>query len=163
MEKCFQDQLERIDRLMKIILSDDQDSLLGAALTFEDAIFFTCQSMWHLKDWILNDPNFQAKNIEKLKADIHAKPCLLICADLANGSKHLTLTRPKVGATFTDRQGIELHTSKGIYKIYYYVICTDMNNQYYGAEIRKLLVDARRAWDEIIDVHYLSIIDGCGL
>ncbi len=105
-EKYFQNQLERIDRLMKIIRSDDQQSLLGSALTFEDAIIFTCQSIWHLKDWVLNDVNFQAKDTAKLKADIHAQKCLLVCSDLDNGSKHLMLNHPKVGATLGGRHGI---------------------------------------------------------
>jgi hypothetical protein len=113
--------------------------------------------MWHLKDWILNDPDFAAKDQTKLKADIHASPPLLVCADLANGSKHFTLDRPKVGAAFSDRQGLELSSAKGIFKVYYYVICTDKGQPYHGAEIRALLADARKAWDAIIETHCLSI------
>lgn len=158
-EKYFQDQLNRVDRLMKIILSDDQNSLLGPTLSFEDVIFFGCQSMWHLKDWILNDTNFQVKDVDKLKADIHSQKCLLVCSDLANGSKHLTLTRPKVGASFFERTGIKSYPSKGIFQIHYYVICSDGDNPYHGMEIRELLGEARKAWDKIINEHYLSTVD----
>ena len=115
--------------------------------------------MWHLKDWILNDANFQTKDTAKLKADIHAQKCLLVCADLANGSKHLMLTRPKVGAILGGRHGIMSYPSKGIYKIYYYVACANESDPYHGAEIRELLADARDTWDKIFDTHYLSIID----
>jgi hypothetical protein len=67
-ETYFQQQEQRIDRLMKIIRSDDQYSLLVDALTFYDIVIFACQCMWHLKDWILNDPECHPKAADKLEA-----------------------------------------------------------------------------------------------
>ena len=61
MEKCFQYQVERIDRLMKIVEADDPYHL-ASGLRAIDVMIFACQSMWHLKDWILNDSEFGAKD-----------------------------------------------------------------------------------------------------
>jgi hypothetical protein len=158
MERYFQAQVERIDRLMTIMRSPDQTALLGGALTFEDAVIFTCQNMWHLKDWILNDPAFHPKDTALLTKDIHSQQCLLICADLANGSRHLTLDRPKVGAIFSKSVGIHIERSKGIYRDFYYVECSNPNDPYHGVEIRELLAEAREAWERIIDSHYLSAV-----
>jgi hypothetical protein len=155
-EKHFQEQLERIDRLLKIVHSDDEHSPLGGALTFYDIVIFACQSMWHLKDWILNDPEFHPKDTKQLETDIHAEKCLLICADLANGSKHLVLKRPKVGASLWERQGIHDYPSQGIFQTFYYIVCSDHGDQYHGMEIRALLAAARQSWDTIIDRHHLS-------
>ena len=52
MEKFYQEQVERIDRLMKIVEASDPYKVISG-LSFYDVIVFTCQSMWHLKDWIL--------------------------------------------------------------------------------------------------------------
>ena len=57
MEKSYKDQVERIDRLMKILEADDLFESVGGLVPI-DVVIFTCQSMWHLKDWILNDPSF---------------------------------------------------------------------------------------------------------
>jgi hypothetical protein len=141
---------------MKIVHSDDEHSLLGGALTFYDIVIFACQSMWHLKDWILNDPEFQPKDTKQLEADIYAEKCLLVCGDLANGSKHLVLKRPKVGASLSERQGIHYDQSQGIFQIYYYIVCADDNDPYHGMEIRALLAAARQSWDTIIDTHHVS-------
>jgi len=61
MEKFYQEQVERIDRLMKIVEASDPYKVISG-LSFYDIIVFTCQSMWHLKDWILNDPHFGASD-----------------------------------------------------------------------------------------------------
>jgi hypothetical protein len=159
MERHFQEQVERIDRLMDIVRSDNEIHPVGGALTFYDIAIFACQNMWHLKDWVLNDPNFRPKDLGKLKADIHTEKSLLICADIANGSKHLTLTRSKAGFFISDREGINLNVSKRILQTYLYVVCSNETDSYHGMEIRELLSIARLAWDKIIDKHYLSIVD----
>jgi hypothetical protein len=92
--EVYQDQVERIDRLMKVVEANDPYKVISG-LSFYDIIVFTCQSMWHLNDWILNDPHFGASDQAELSKDIHATRCLLVCADIANGSKHLSLSRPK--------------------------------------------------------------------
>jgi hypothetical protein len=49
------------------------------------------EAVHHLKDWLRNDP---ASGITKADGEslIDGSPMLKLCADLANGSKHLVLT-----------------------------------------------------------------------
>lgn len=153
----YRDQLARVDRLMEIVLSADQLSLSGN-LTFEDVIAFTCVSLWHLKDWILNDVNFHADNVDELIADIHRERCLLVCADIANGAKHAVLARPKTAASVSDNQGIHLDSRAGIYQVFYYIDSADPAESYRSMEMRPFLQECRAAWGRIIKRHYMSAI-----
>lgn len=124
-----------------------------------DVTIFTCQSMWHMKDWILNDPDFGARDKNALKADIFSSRCLLACADLANGSKHLSLDRPRIGGRIADRAGVHIDSSKGIFREIHYVVCADPSDEFHGMEIRTLLRRCRDQWDSIINRHWLSYVD----
>jgi hypothetical protein len=68
--QLYQEQLARIDRLLLIIEADDPYKYFSGLL-FYDILIFTCQSMWHMKDWILNDPKFGEKDHDSLNRDIH--------------------------------------------------------------------------------------------
>jgi len=115
--------------------------------------------MWHLKDWILNDPQFGASDQAALSKDIHATRCLLVCADIANGSKHLSLSRPRVGGALSEATGLHLDTEQGICQEFYYVCCSDPADEFHGIEIRTLLRRCRDSWRQIINRHYLSQVD----
>jgi hypothetical protein len=64
---------------------------------YQDEAYAFFLNSFHLKDWLKNDPasSVAASDVE---AFISRSPSLRLCADLANGSKHLTLTRPRVDA-----------------------------------------------------------------
>lgn len=47
----------------------------------------------HLKDWIINDSEIPSVEVQNF---IEKDKYLRICADIANGTKHRELTRPKV-------------------------------------------------------------------
>ena len=84
MENSYKHQVERIDRLMKIVEADNPHELAMGLLTI-DVIMFACQSMWHLKDWILKDPKFGAKDNDEVAAaekrtstpGFRRRPCFL--------------------------------------------------------------------------------------
>lgn len=122
MEHCFQHQLQRLDRLLSIIEADDQTQVTGE-LRFYDYVIFACLCTWHLKDWVLRDPEFGARDRKHLSDEIHAARCLLVCADLANGSKHLTLHSPKTGASIGDRTGVNIDSARRVFKTLYFVTC----------------------------------------
>ena len=100
-----------------------------------------------------------ASDQAELSKDIHATRCLLVCADIANGSKHLSLSRPKVGGALSEATGLHLDTEKGICQEFYYVSCTDPADEFHGMEIRTLLRRCRDSWEQIINCHYLSQVD----
>lgn len=159
MENRFEEQVQRIERLLRIV--DAKDSLeLRGALTFYDVIIFACQSMWHLRDWILHDHEFGAADGEALKQDILAARSLSVCADIANGSKHLFLKHPKVGAgvVISDREGLHLDTRAGIFQEFIYIQCSDESDEFHGMEIRPFLHRCRDDWYAIINRHHLSSV-----
>ena len=158
MEKSYRNQVERIDRLIKILEADNLFESAGGLLPI-DVVIFACQSMWHLKDWILNDPSFGAKDNEKLKEEIHASRCLLICSDIANGSKHLSLVRSKTGGRIFDHTGTHLDPSKGIFRELFYVVCADSQDEFHGMEVREFLRCCREQWQTLINQQYLSEAD----
>lgn len=159
MANGYKDQLRRIDRLMTIVEADNFHGGIIGGLEAIDVVLFACQSMWHLKDWIRNDLNFGARDIQALEKDIHASHCLLVCADLANGTKHLSLKNPKVGARLSERSGIHYEPAKGISRDIHYVVCSNPSDEYHGMEIRDLLRRCRDEWQKIINRHYLSKVD----
>lgn len=61
-----------------------------------DAVQSFFESVHHLKDWLRNDPS---SGITKHDGDslISGSSVLQLCADLANGSKHLKLTSSRTG------------------------------------------------------------------
>jgi hypothetical protein len=65
-----------------------------------DDTYMFFQNCYHLKDWLKNDPTFG--NVKKTKQEIEDyvtnTPCLALCADICNGTKHLVLDRsPRSG------------------------------------------------------------------
>jgi hypothetical protein len=60
---------------------------------FEDDVLSFFVHCYHIKDWIvrLNRIGVTHKQVEDF---IDSKECLKICADLCNGAKHCTLTKP---------------------------------------------------------------------
>lgn len=66
-----------------------------------DTVLSFFEAIHHLKDWLVNDP---MSGITKNEAEslINRSPMLRLCADLANGSKHLSLTRSRTGDRSTD-------------------------------------------------------------
>jgi len=157
MESRFEEQVQRIVRLMRIIDAKDSSQLQGA-LTFYDVIIFACQAMWHLRDWILHDDEFGAADSEALKQDILAARSLSVCADIANGSKHLFLRHPKVGAgvAISDRDGLHLDTRAGIFQEFFYIECPDKSDEFHDMEIRPFLHRCMDNWYAIINRHHLS-------
>ena len=64
---------------------------------YQDEVYAFFQNCFHLKDWLKNDEASRtaAGDVEQL---IKKSPPLSLCADLANGSKHLTLDKLRVDA-----------------------------------------------------------------
>lgn len=159
MEEFWQQQLARIDRLLFIINLDDPPYGNATRITFFDIVMFACQNMWHLKDWVINDVNFHVKNKKDLIKNIYSSQCLMICADIANGSKHLILKNKKMGGKISKATGMHIDTRKNIFKELYYIDINDHKNKFYRMEIRDFLNDCRQEWQNIINKHNYSDIE----
>ena len=91
------------------------DAALDATLSFFEAIH-------HLKDWLGNDAS---SGLTKGDGDalIDRSLVLQLCADLANGSKHLTLTSTRTGdkSTAIVRNSVDVYLGTGTAAHRFYV------------------------------------------
>lgn len=92
-----------------------------------DALIHFFQDAFHLKDWLKGDQGEAAIGYEPARAPVAQNikgavegyvkntPELAICADIANGSKHLVLTTAKTGdlATAVTGQGVTVRLGSG--------------------------------------------------
>jgi hypothetical protein len=147
----FRDQIERVDRLLTIINSTNPYPHIGN-VEFDDLLQLAIQSMWHVKDWILNDPSLTEEEKNSVSNNIHSRRCLLICSDLANGIKHMRLRNNKTGFSFIGQTGVHLDGKKGICMRYYEIYADDPTDPYHLMEIRDLLAECRAAWGEIGEI-----------
>lgn len=77
---------------------------------YEDDVLSFFMYCYHVRDWIvrLNRVGVTAKDVDQF---INSKPCLRICTDLCNGSKHCTLTRPARSGSQPHMTGKQYSTS----------------------------------------------------
>jgi hypothetical protein len=90
------EQWDRVYRWLRRV----QESAIGRMHdsptdVYQDDVYAFFQNCYHLKDWLKNDVS-SASVVRDVEALISASPELSLCADLANGSKHLKLTRHRV-------------------------------------------------------------------
>jgi hypothetical protein len=64
---------------------------------YRDEAYTFFQNAYHLKDWLKHDPAVSASVLD-VETFVKDSQTLRLCADLCNGSKHLTLTAPKESA-----------------------------------------------------------------
>jgi hypothetical protein len=65
---------------------------------FQDDMWSFFQHCWHLKDWVKNDDTVPQAARDQVVAEAHASQILMVCRDLACGTKHLKLDDPKANA-----------------------------------------------------------------
>lgn len=159
LEHSHHEQWERVERLLQLVLAKDQTAAcLG--LRQCDLAVRCIQSMWSLKDWILNDPHFGAKNLSESKKEIFSTRILLVCSDLANGTKHFRPDNPKTDIAMSNQTGFHVDPAQGIFQERFYIIAPNANDAFHHKEIRDFLQECMDTWRRIIDKHYLSYIDG---
>jgi len=62
----------------------------------DDFCFVLLQHCWAMRDWLVVSRTFPQADVERLFASDELK----VCRDVANGMKHLRITRPSVDANF---------------------------------------------------------------
>lgn len=91
----WEDQWKRVQRRLDSVRAIYSGRAAGTESAIDDVqSFFEC--IHHLKDWLGND---SASGVTKADGDalINSSATLEVCADLANGAKHLMLTSSRTG------------------------------------------------------------------
>ena len=92
----WRDQWDRVNRRLADVRAISGPGFPGGTVAAVDTVQAFFESIHHLKDWLGSDP---AANVTKADGDALIKKitALQISADLANGTKHLLLTRTRTG------------------------------------------------------------------
>jgi len=170
---AYKEQFDRVKRYYKRIDPEKKDH--GNQLDYEDNLWSFFQNAYHLKDWIKNDDTIRINgDIEDIKKGY---PCLVICGDIANRTKHLKLHCEKEDAPHP-RQGAKLSgkdvnvclppanykindilrnkpvpISKGSTAIYNYRIIDSSGEEYNAINLAEQIIEA---WTRIIELHIIE-------
>jgi hypothetical protein len=88
--KRFQEATSLLSTVEGSVPPDDLLSRFEPYVNCEDYAYAFFQNCWHLKDWILRDsdaPVALKEAVKKIEQE-SAVDALMLCADVANGSKH---------------------------------------------------------------------------
>jgi hypothetical protein len=91
----YRHQLDRTRRFLDRVLAD---RAAGYVVDYQDDVWAFFQNCWHLKDWVRHDPLVPPDVKDRIVSAAEASTVLAICNDMANGTKHLQLHRPRAGA-----------------------------------------------------------------
>lgn len=115
------DQWSRLHRWRERLVRDRDDWQDRDTGTdhFLDEFYATFQAIWHLKDWLNNDPRAQVTGKQVDDWANSRESILLVAADLANGSKHLVLDRERAGGSRQTRKDARIHVGHGVQATFY--------------------------------------------
>lgn len=120
-----------------------------------DSIQSFFEAVHHLKDWLGNDPS---SGMSKAAGDslINKSPVLQLCADLANGSKHLRLRNARTGdpSTTIVRNDVTVFVGTGTSAHRFYVESAGIEY-----DVLDLVEAAVAEWTKSLSDHGLSLGD----
>ncbi|MGW0336696.1 hypothetical protein ACWD0J_33460 [Streptomyces sp. NPDC003011] len=116
-----------------------------------DAVLSFFQAVHHLKDWLGNDPSI---NVTKADGDalINSHRVLQLCADLANGSKHLKLRSSRTGDNSTTIARNDVSVLVGTNTSAHRFYAASDNTEY---DVLQVAEDAVSKWSAFLSGHGL--------
>lgn len=117
----------------------------------EDFMWAFFQNAWHIKDWLKNDPSLTPDQKAAISTEVHATESILLCADLANGSKHFGTdrSRDKIGAR---DQSIQLSINENRQLISDHMIVTGNGRRMTALELSRWILND---WRDLLVRHRL--------
>jgi hypothetical protein len=97
----YRSQLDRARRFLERVQTNYEGLEDINEVEFQDMMWSFFQHCWHVKDWLRHDPVASADQKKAAIGVVHQSAALLICRDLCNGTKHLSLRDPGSGAGAT--------------------------------------------------------------
>lgn len=115
-----------------------------------DTVYAFFQNCYHLKDYIINDPSVSLPK-DDVENYIQRISCLKLCSDIANGTKHLKLTKSKSGLSpIIDPLSVTCElTPKGKIKSYKIKYSIETEVGYFDAF--ETATECVQRWKEFID------------
>jgi hypothetical protein len=152
----WRDQYDRAERWLSRI--EQIAAGIGPEMTagrntdhFLDEVLAFFQSCFHLKDWLRNDPQ-SGVGVKEVERYVASDQSLSLCGDVANGSKHLLLTTPRVGGgARVSAQHVDINVTDGVmgtadrgtsFRAAY--VISDGQREFDALKVAR---DAMQAWD----------------
>lgn len=111
----WQEQYYRMKRSYQRLLQASQgtDPTAQSSEDVRDTLYHFFQDAYHLKDWIGNDSAVATTGRRLDVQYINNSTILQLCADLCNGTKHLSLSRTRTGdlSTGFSSQNVNVYLS----------------------------------------------------
>jgi len=123
-----------------------------ASLDAEDFSDALCQSVWHLKDWLKNDPRQTEIGSSEVETFANDDPALKVAADLANGTKHVVLSA--TGSRTDDVRMGHVHWSgegdpddpEGVHRVWVYVDEPERGDRREVVDVAWEAIESWRKW-----------------
>ena len=148
-------QLHRVRRFGERIRAQNRERV-----SYEDDLWSFFQNCWHLKDWLKNDPSIPTGIRSCVENDVKAFEALMICADLANRSKHLLLSNARRDANVAGREIVVVVTecvgggSSSNSQTWDYVVTLGDGTTRKALNVAD---SAIRAWETLLQKHGLPV------
>lgn len=142
------EQLRRVKRYLTRIENQNRDST-----DYDDDLWSFFQNCWHLKDWVKHDPDVSKSLNETIEEIVEKYPHIMVCADLANRTKHLRLNlKPRVDAQFKQRN-VTIHVGNPTTSESEHIITLRDGTQMVALAVAQKAVEE---WQEIFATHGLK-------
>jgi hypothetical protein len=166
-ERAYQEQLARTGRLYRRVLDrvvpihrpDGQLTDINECIAdYSDDVWSFFVNAWHIRDWVKHDKNIDSATRARIVDAAKIARSLRLCADLANGRKHLTLTRPpRIGAELSTMRAAIGEGENWIFDLY-----LTLGDEHPAESVAAVAVafDAMREWQRIIEAEALPLPKG---
>jgi hypothetical protein len=159
-DSTWQDQWQRIMRWRSQVQRgrDEPRTRSDGTEGYRDEVFALYQALWHLKDWLKNDPmtacgeGSAGHTVEKWIKTAHH---LLIAADVANGSKHMMQTRAmtRAGGSEQSRNDVTIVVGRGVKHTFYIQDGRAGGAEYEAVDLADLCI---AEWRPFLSAHQLD-------
>ena len=150
----YTEQFERVKRYQAKIHQHDRATVDQADDVW--SFFINC---WNLKDWVKNDDSLPKATRDKIINEVEANETLMICADMANRSKHRVLDKRKRKDAKMSGIGVTIHapvigSGKSCRSEHHFLISVDDGREFDALELADKCV---KEWEEIFSKSGLKV------
>lgn len=138
----FSDQLGRVKRYLVRVRNHRRPRI-----EYEDDLWSFFIHAWALKDWVSNDEALETKARHEVVSAAHENFSLQICADLANRTKHLVLSKSSRHDAETVRRDVAVALGGNQSQIWTHHIALKSGETVIAQELAEEVV---QAWQQLL-------------
>ncbi len=165
--RAYQEQLARTARLYRRVLQrtvplrrpdGELTDIEERMAQYSDDVWSFFINAWHVRDWVQNDDSIEQVARARIVRAAEDSRALCLCADLANGRKHLALRTRRIGAELSSVRAGWTTASKDWLLELYLTLGDDDRERLVSAVT--IAFDGMREWQRIIESEGLPMPKG---